>query len=481
MIGTIISNYKIISVIGEGGMGIVYLAEHIHLKRKAAIKSLHKKLLSNNHIKERFKNEAATLSQIQHPNIVKLYDYIETPDGLYLIMEYVEGVMLDDFIKRESGPIKEENAVKIMIGLLSGFAYAHSKNIVHRDVKPSNVIISRDFSVIKILDFGIAKILDDNSKNMTKDGTQMGTVYYMSPEQVKGVKLDYRSDIYSLGVTFFQMVTGLNPYEQITSEYEIYNMITQTDLPKVKSVYPYVSDKIENIIKKATRKNVADRYQSCNQIIADLNHTQQPVVEVKYTPKPPPPQQIPPPPLKQQELPAEKSEGNGKLIASLIIGFLLLGLLLFVIISLTKHDTNEAVTEEATEVTTDVVNNGIPTTNDVVVDSAAVVAEEVEGNVSYVTNTPIENGVDNTFYYTGDYSNKTANGFGTAIYNNGDKYEGYFVNGLREGKGKYTWKDGESFDGQFKSNNRNGFGTFFDKYGNKDESLTGIYVDGELK
>ena len=197
MIGEIISNYKIISVIGEGGMGTVYLAEHIHIGRKAAIKVLHKKYLSNSNIKERFKHEAATLSQIQHPNIVKLYDYVETNDGLYLIMEYAEGVLLDDYIKKESGPIKEENAIKIMTGLLSGFAYAHSQNIVHRDVKPNNVIISRDFNTVKILDFGIAKIINDNSKNLTKDGTQMGTVYYMSPEQVRGQKVDNRSDIYS--------------------------------------------------------------------------------------------------------------------------------------------------------------------------------------------------------------------------------------------------------------------------------------------
>lgn len=104
MIGEIISNYKIISVIGEGGMGTVYLAEHIHIGRKAAIKVLHKKYLSNSNIKERFKHEAATLSQIQHPNIVKLYDYVETNDGLYLIMEYAEGVLLDDYIKKKAVP-----------------------------------------------------------------------------------------------------------------------------------------------------------------------------------------------------------------------------------------------------------------------------------------------------------------------------------------------------------------------------------------
>jgi serine/threonine protein kinase len=242
-------------------------------------------LLANKNIKERFKNEAATLSQIQHPNIVKLYDYAETEYGSFLIMEFVDGVLLDDYIKNESGPIKEDNAIKIMTGLLSGFSYAHSKNIVHRDVKPSNVIISRDFSVVKILDFGIAKILGDDSRNLTKDGSQMGTVYYMSPEQVKGLKLDKRSDIYSLGVTLFQMVTGINPYETHTTEFEIYTKITQEDLPDAKSVYPYVSDKIEYVIKKATRKNVEDRYRSCEEMMNDLNNNQFNVPVLQETPR----------------------------------------------------------------------------------------------------------------------------------------------------------------------------------------------------
>ena len=127
MIDVVISNYKIVSIIGEGGMGIVYKAEHVHFSRKAAIKCLHKRLITNNSIRERFKNEAATLSQIEHPNIVNLYDYVENEDGLFLIMEYVEGVPLDEFIKKESGPIKEEGAIRIMNGMLSGFAYAHKK------------------------------------------------------------------------------------------------------------------------------------------------------------------------------------------------------------------------------------------------------------------------------------------------------------------------------------------------------------------
>lgn len=434
MIGEIISNYKIISVIGEGGMGTVYLAEHIHIGRKAAIKVLHKKYLSNSNIKERFKHEAATLSQIQHPNIVKLYDYVETNDGLYLIMEYAEGVLLDDYIKKESGPIKEENAIKIMTGLLSGFAYAHSQNIVHRDVKPNNVIISRDFNTVKILDFGIAKIINDNSKNLTKDGTQMGTVYYMSPEQVRGQKVDNRSDIYSLGVTLFQIITGINPYEKITTEFEIYSKITQEDLPNAKSVYPYVSDKIIAVIQKATRKNVAERYKNCEQMIADLKSSnKQTIVQPpKVEPVVPKPQQVikTPQPQQQQPIPEpiEKKETNTGLILGLVIGIIVvIGIVLFI----------SKPPGEKPDPPVDIRR--------------------------FVSDTLMINKLDDSFTYTGWVKNGKADSIGTAIYtniaNNGNKYEGEFKNNLKEGPGKYTYANNdiyESVEGTYIKNLLNG-------------------------
>lgn len=271
MINAIIANYKVISVLGEGGMGSVYLGQHIHVDKKAAIKSLHKRLLSNEQIKTRFLNEAKTMSGLKHPNIVELYDYEENDAGCFLIMEYVDGIPLDEYIIKESGPIATENAIKIFSGMLKGFAYAHKKKIVHRDVKPSNIIISKDFKTVKILDFGIAKILDDNNRNLTKDGTQMGTVYYMSPEQVRGEALDKLSDIYSLGVTLFQMLTGINPYAKYNTELDIYLEITKEPLPNVQSIYQFASQELNAIIQKATQKDKKDRFQTCEEFLEAIN------------------------------------------------------------------------------------------------------------------------------------------------------------------------------------------------------------------
>jgi serine/threonine protein kinase len=270
MIGKNILNYEIKSLIGEGGMGNVYLAEHTQVPRKVAIKVLLPHFLKNEEIKMRFKNEASTLAHLQHPNIVGLFDYLEDESGMYLIMEYVEGVELGDYISKVTGPMPENIAVPIMTQVLSAFSYAHSKGIVHRDVKPANILITKDGSV-KILDFGIARILGEGNSNLTKTGTQMGTVYYMSPEQVQGKKVDIRTDIYSLGITFYQMLTGVNPYKDLHTEYEVYSRIVKDDLPPASNVYPGVPSYLETIVNRALQKEPADRFQNCDEFYQAVN------------------------------------------------------------------------------------------------------------------------------------------------------------------------------------------------------------------
>lgn len=264
MNGEQILNYRLLSKIGEGGMGSVYVAQHTQIERKAAIKALHPNLVNNPQIRERFKNEAATMARLKHPNIVSLYDYLESPQGLFLIIEFVEGLPLDHYIQKISGPISEEQALLLFGKILDGFAYAHEQGVVHRDIKPSNLMISPDGTDVKILDFGIAKILGNDSKSLTKTGSRMGTVLYMSPEQVKGQPLDQRSDIYSLGVTLFQMLTGRCPYnEEAMTEYEVYDQIVNHSLPRAQSFYPRVSPRMQAIIDRATAKNPAERFSSC--------------------------------------------------------------------------------------------------------------------------------------------------------------------------------------------------------------------------
>lgn len=269
MIDKIILNYKITSQIGEGGMGKVYLGIHEKLSRKAAIKVLHHILSEDKDIRERFLNEAITLSKLNHTNIVTLFDYLEAETNLFLIMEYVEGKALDEIILKEVGAIPEKRCIYIFKQILNGFAYAHSKGIVHRDIKPSNIILQAD-DTPKILDFGIAKIIEGD-KRLTKTGTRMGSVAYMSPEQILGKDVDHRSDIYSLGVTYFEMLTGRVPYDlDNKSEFEIQSKIVQEALPSVREMNPGLSNNYDYIIQKATAKNPHERFNSCEEFTESI-------------------------------------------------------------------------------------------------------------------------------------------------------------------------------------------------------------------
>lgn len=262
MIGAQVLNYRIDSKIGEGGMGSVYLASHLQMRRKAAIKALHPNLVNNAQIRERFRNEAEAMASLKHPNIIDLYDFLETNQGLFLIMEYIDGHQLDDYIRSVTGPLSEDRAIELFSKALDGFAYAHDRGVIHRDIKPSNLMMGSEGQV-KILDFGIAKILNGANKGLTRTGSKMGTVLYMSPEQVKGQSVDRRSDIYSLGVTLFQILTGRPPYDEKTAtEYEVYTQIVNSPLPRLRQFNPNASDRIQAVVDKATAKEPSARFQN---------------------------------------------------------------------------------------------------------------------------------------------------------------------------------------------------------------------------
>ncbi len=295
MVGQLVRNYRIESLLGTGGMGSVYLAVHTQLGRRIAIKVIHPALARNPVVRERFRNEAAALSHLQHPHIVTLYDYSEEDDALYLFMEYVEGKTLDDYIGTETGPIPEEKVVPLFARLLDAVAYAHDRGVIHRDIKPSNLMVNGAGNA-KILDFGIAKITGQGLGGLTREGTRMGTVLYMSPEQVRGDVLDARSDVYSLGVTLFQALTGRPPYDEANlTEYAVYQRILHEPLPRMRELYPLVSQRMQAVVDRATAKDPADRFPDCHQFReALLNPTFGPAVTTP-PPLPEPPVAAPPP------------------------------------------------------------------------------------------------------------------------------------------------------------------------------------------
>lgn len=264
MIGKEVLNYVIVSEIGVGGMGAVYLAEHKFIKnQKVAIKVIKGNRI-NEAAKQRLKEEAEHLASLNHPNIVKFLNYDIDQDGnVYLIMEYAEGDTLDKYIRTKTGLIVESRILPLFEPILDAFDYAHKHHVIHRDIKPSNIIITNE-GMPKILDFGISTIMEEGKTSDAQEAFIMGTPSFMSPEQVRGKGIDTRSDIYSLGVMLHQMLTGNAPYDTTTmSELDIQEKVISEPLPRMKAYYKYISDKLQTVVDKATAKNPSDRYQTC--------------------------------------------------------------------------------------------------------------------------------------------------------------------------------------------------------------------------
>lgn len=259
-----IAHYRVHKILGKGGMGTVYLASHAQIGLKVAIKELKPEFTRDRGIRYRFKNEASLMANLSHPNIVALHDYIETPEGVYLIMEYVDGITLDYYIHQISGPIPEAKAIDIFGQILKAVQYAHDRNIIHRDIKPANIMITQQGG-IKMLDFGIAKHINPQQQGLTQTGVRLGTIFYMSPEQIRAQNTDARSDIYSLGMTLYEMLTATNPYMSDASEFDISQKIVHEPLPPARTFYPGISAYMQRILDKATAKSPQDRFQSARE------------------------------------------------------------------------------------------------------------------------------------------------------------------------------------------------------------------------
>jgi len=264
MIGKTISHYKILEKLGEGGMAEVYRAEDLKLKRNVALKFLDKKLTSDPMAKRRFFHEARAASAVNHVNIATIYEIGEFQDGFFICMEYVEGKSLKQIIQQ--GTISLGEFFKVTFQIAEGLDAAHKKGIVHRDIKSDNIIITAD-GVVKITDFGLAKQKD--ATPITKTGTVLGTLQYMSPEQAQGKLSDHRSDIFSFGVVMYEMITGTLPFRGDYEQALFYSILNETPEPLARYKAD-VPDELQRIVSKALEKKVETRYQHMDDLLADL-------------------------------------------------------------------------------------------------------------------------------------------------------------------------------------------------------------------
>jgi len=264
MIGRIISHYKILERLGEGGMGIVYRAEDTKLKRTVALKFIITQVLRKEEEKTRFVREAQAAACLNHPNINTIYEIDEVEDRTFIAMEYVDGQTLKEKIK--SGPLKLEEVLEIGMQAADGLREAHEKGIVHRDIKSSNIMVTEKGQA-KIMDFGLAKLV--GGTKITETATVMGTVAYMSPEQAYGKSMDFRTDIWSFGVVLYEMLTGQLPFAREHAQLVLYSILNENPQP-ITSLRSGVPLELERIINKCMEKDSTERYQSAADLKADL-------------------------------------------------------------------------------------------------------------------------------------------------------------------------------------------------------------------
>lgn len=266
MLGKVFNQrYRLKEKIGSGGMADVFLADDLLLGREVAVKVLHQRFASDPSFIQRFRYEAQAAANLNHPNIVNIYDWGNEGDLYYIVMEYVEGRDLKDVLKAE-GRLRPEWAAEVAAEISAALQFAHRRNLVHRDIKPHNIFIT-DLSRVKVMDFGIAR--GGNGGGITQTGVVMGTPQYISPEQAQGMAVDGRSDIYSLGVVLYEMLAGQVPFDDPSPVTIAYKQVREDPVPP-SVIEPEIPPTLEAIVMKAMAKNPANRFQTAQEMKADL-------------------------------------------------------------------------------------------------------------------------------------------------------------------------------------------------------------------
>jgi serine/threonine protein kinase len=266
MIGNVVGSYKITEKIGEGGMGAVFKGIDLMLEREVAIKMLRPELASQPQVVERFRSEAVTLAKLNHPNIATLFSFLRQGEDFFMVMEFVRGETLDSLIRR-TGAMSCDRAVALLNQALDGIDHAHRMGIIHRDIKPANMMLTEN-GTLKVMDFGIARVL--GTSRMTKQGNIVGTIEYMSPEQVRGQETDARSDIYSLGILLYEMLTGRVPFSS-DSEYDLMRMQIENAPEPPRVFCAQIPQPVEQAIMRSLAKRAEARFQGAGEFRAALS------------------------------------------------------------------------------------------------------------------------------------------------------------------------------------------------------------------
>ncbi|MCI0464963.1 MAG: serine/threonine protein kinase [Gemmataceae bacterium] len=353
LVGETFGDFHILRRLGQGGMGQVYLAEQISLKRKVAIKLLREDVAANPIVRERFQVESKTVAQLSHANIVQVYTVGEHAGRHYMVLEYVEGKSLRDYLLRK-GPLDVPLVLSLMRQVASGLQRANEMGIVHRDIKPENILLTRKGEA-KVADFGLSRCLAlDQPLDLTRSGTTVGTPLYMSPEQVEGKDVDHRSDLYSFGVTCYHMLAGHPPFTG-SNAFEVALKHVREEPAPLETVRPDIPPALCAIVRKLMAKKPQARNQSARELLKDIARLRESLnsttgcIPVDSIIAETPPAEVTPPPMPRpvRKMRSRKAASQGWVPVLVVLGvvvgvFVAVGITLLIVLGDSDGDTAEA-------------------------------------------------------------------------------------------------------------------------------------------